>query len=519
MACYSGKNPVTDDERYAIWRWAKENGIDHGLPLDQVHDAIDKQFFNGMAPADWINDILSGRKTPFKTLADAAWKAQYNRRVITQQARDALRQQTLGPVQKYLGKLWSAPRSLATFGHGIVFPVTHGGDLAFRPQSWGLYIKGLLDTWTKSWSPAATERLLNNMKRQPLWDTAIRSGLDVGENSHPSGILGKGAGGPAARAWSILGALRFELWNREMERFTKPGMSREEVLDIGKNLAEWANHATGSGKGPIANIGGNILFGPKLTQSKLNRLFSDPAKTLQTFGNWKNATAGERAVALTRLSGLGQYVGAGLGMLAVNQGVLWATGQKQNVNFTDPTKGDWLAFKGGGLEWSAPGLHTELRTLGKIMAVSLMDDKDFQKKFPRQNKQAILAEIVGQYGLGKAHPAIQLGKEVLTGQDYFGRPMPWSPSKGSAFAPKYGWMEYALSHGPIPFTEPIKYTYDQLRKGGASALDALAIIKGAIITGVGATGVHIGPDYSAEPKPTLHQAVRQQRAAAALQGR
>jgi hypothetical protein len=519
MACYDGPNPVTDDERYAIWKWAKANGIDHGLPLDQVHDAINTHFFGGMAPPEWVNDILSGRKTPFRALADDAWKAQYNRRMITQQARDALRQQTIGPVQKYLGKLWSAPRSLATFGHGIVFPVTHGGDLAFRPQSWGVYVKGLLDTWSKSWSPAATERLLNNMKRQPRWDLGLRSGLDVGENSHPSGILSGGAKGPAARAWSILGALRFELWNREMDRYVKPGMSHEQVLDIGKNLAEWANHATGSAKGPIASLGGNVLFGPKLTQSKLNRLFADPVKTARTFANWSSASAGEKAAALTRLSGLAQYVGTGLGFLAVNQGVLMATGQKQNINFTDPTKGDFLAFKAGGLEWSLPGLHSEIKTLGKILATSLMGDKDFNKRFPKQNKQAILAEIFGQYALGKAHPAVQLGKEILTAQDYFGRPMPWSASPGTAYKPRYGSLEWAVTHGPIPLTEPIRYVYDQLRKGGASALDALSIVKGVILTAVGATGVHIGVDYSVEPKPTFHQAVRKQRAAAHLQGR
>ena len=50
------------------------------------------------------------------------------------------------------------------------------------------------------------------------------------------------------------------------------------MIEVGKNLAEWANHATGSAKGPISNLGGNVLFGPKLTQSKLNRMFSDPGQ-------------------------------------------------------------------------------------------------------------------------------------------------------------------------------------------------------------------------------------------------
>ena len=104
---------------------------------------------------------------------------------------------------------------------------------------------GLLNTWTKSWSPAATERLLDSMKRQPPWRRHFASGLDVSEGSHTDQILlgSKGKGSPGERAWSILKAMRFELWNHEMEKFTHPNMTQEQMLD-GKNLAEWANHAT-----------------------------------------------------------------------------------------------------------------------------------------------------------------------------------------------------------------------------------------------------------------------------------
>ena len=66
MACYSGPIPVTDDERIVIWKWAKENAIDQGLPIDKVGDAINEHFFGGQAKPEWITDILSGRKTPFK---------------------------------------------------------------------------------------------------------------------------------------------------------------------------------------------------------------------------------------------------------------------------------------------------------------------------------------------------------------------------------------------------------------------------------------------------------------------
>jgi hypothetical protein len=74
------------------------------------------------------------------------------------------------------------------------------------------------------------------------------------------------------------------------------------------------------------------------------------------------------------------------------------------------------------------------------------------------------------------------------------------------------------SHAPIPLTGSIRYVYDELRNGGASALDAVGIIKGLIVGGVGLTGVHMGPDYSMQAG-NLQKAVRRQRAAAALRSR
>jgi hypothetical protein len=506
--CYSGPIPVNDDERLAIWRWAKANGVDLGLPIEKVGDAINTHFFAGQGKPEWITDILSGRKTPFRELSNEAWKRQYNRRQITAQAKDVAGQQAMHPVLRGIQRMWNIPRSAAVFGHGLVFPVTHGGDLALRPKSWGVFMRGLLNTWTKSWSPAATERMLDSMKRQPLFDTALRSGLDVGERSGVNEAFTRKSS-VGSRAWSALTAMRFELWNNEMQKYINPDTPHAQVLDIGKNLAEWANHATGSAKGPISNLGGNVLFGPKLVQSKLSRLFSDPVKTIGTFANWNNASAGEKAAAWTRLSGATQYLGTGLGLLAANQGVLWATGQKDKdgknvqINFTNPMKGDFLAFKGGGLEWSIPGMHSEIRALGKILAVSFENSKEVNPR--NESKTALIAQELGNYALGKANPAIGVGKELLTGQDYRGKPLPWVPPKPTKSAktgkplkpglPPYGWSEYLLSHGPIPLQGPIRYVYDQLRAKGASAMDASAVIKGLIMTGVGATGMHISEDY------------------------
>lgn len=495
--CYSGPNPITDDERIGIWKWAKVNGIDQGMSFEKVGDAINQRFYNGVARPEWITDVLSGRKTPFRQQADAAWRAQYNRDVIVRQARDISRLQGIGPIGRAISKIWSAPRSLAVTGHSFVFPMSHAGDLIMRPRSWATFFTGTANLYRGAYDKAFVSRMLTDMQSRSLYETSLRSGLDVGPKSAPSGLLG-GHNEPLAKifgsshqAWDMLTVMRYQLWEKQMQKFIKPGMSQAEILDIGKNLASWANHATGSGKGPIASIpgAGNWLFGPKLTQSKLNRVIGDPIQTVRTFANWDAATSGQKAAALTRLSGAAQYAATYLGFLAVNQGLNMALKSGQNVNFTDPTKGDWLKFKIGGLEGGIPGLHTELRTLGQILATAYVGYTN-----PKQLRGASVADKMGtileRYGTGKLSPSAQLGKEVLTGQDWLGRPVPWSPQPGTPSKPRLDALRYLVDKLPIPMAGPLGYFYDKMKQNGSSALDATTIIKGLVIAGLGGTGLH-----------------------------
>jgi hypothetical protein len=72
---------------------------------------------------------------------------------------------SIGPAGKMLRTLWTLPRSVAVFGHGFIFPITHGGDLAFRPESWGTFIRGILNTYKSAFSKAHTGRVLDYMQR------------------------------------------------------------------------------------------------------------------------------------------------------------------------------------------------------------------------------------------------------------------------------------------------------------------------------------------------------------------
>jgi hypothetical protein len=539
MACYSGPNPVEDpEERMAIWKWAKANGIDHGLPFRKIHDAINAEFFGGAGRPEWINEILSGRKTPYRPLAEDAWRRQNNRRAIVKQASKYVEDYSKSLPAKAFEKLWSLPRGIATFLHGWVFPITHAGELLLRPFTWHKFFRGLLDTYSKSFSPGATERVLDAMRRNPNYDLARQSGL-VGEEgvgnliSNPPAWVSKAPKwvqnvfSQSSNAWNLLTKLRFDLWDYAMRKHLEPGMTHEERLAMGRQFADWANHATGTTTKAIPHAE-KVLFGPRLTASKFARL-GDIGKTAATFYRMRfdpqNVTPGEKAVAWTRVSGLTQYLVTGLGFLGANWGLNKVAGvpDKDNVNFSDPSRSDFLSFKAGGIRLSIPGLHSELKVLAQLMAIPFMDKKAIEAASYGKAKTAgdYFNKVLIEYALGKAVPNIGLAKEALTGEVFPARPAPWSLQPGTAKHPRMSWDEWLASHGPIIASEPARYVYEQLRKGGTGAFDAATIVKGLIISALGATGLHAAEAKEAPtPRPTpLRQAVRRQRAAQALQNR
>jgi hypothetical protein len=504
----------------AIWKWAKENAIDQGASLDKTTQMINQHFFGNQAKPEWISDILSGRKTPYRYVADKLWMAQAARRRIIQQAQELSSRRRTPALLKPINFLTDLPRKTATFGHAIVFPISHAGDLALRPSTWATFYRGLKNTYGGAFDPVTHARVMAAMENHPLFRMALESGLDVGAKSHESGLISGWLKGQSQRAWDMLKVMRFELWQRQMNRHMEPGMSHQQAVEMGKSIAGWANHATGSVKTSMGKAG-SLLFGPKLTASRIARLTIDPAQTVKTFLDWKNATAGERTAAKLRLSGAAQYVGSLGGFLIANQALLAVTGSKQNINFTNPAKSDFWKFKADGLEFGLPGMHSELRTIGQILGAAHMGSKELRG----ESRQSKINDIVGQYIMNKVNPAIGLGKDVLTAEDWQGRPMPWSDDPGkitkSGFdKTRLSWSEFASKQLPIPLQGPVGYFYKKLKDGGATALDASTIIKGLILSGMGATGLHVSEEPAAKPagkQQTLQQAVRRTRAAAQLQ--
>ncbi len=150
-----------------------------------------------------------------------------------------------------------------------------------------------------------------------------------------------------------------------------------------------------------------------------------------------------------------------------------------------------MTFKGAGVLGNIPGLHTEIRALSKILATSF----ESSRKLRGESRFANVAKIAGQYGMAKLHPTVQRGLEVGLGQNWLGRPLPWSKDPGTKAKPRLTWGEYAGSIGPIPLEGPIGYVYDHLKRTGMSSLDATGVVKGLVLSGLGATGVHVREDF------------------------
>jgi hypothetical protein len=175
-----------------------------------------------------------------------------------------------------------------------------------------------------------------------------------------------------------------------------------------------------------------------------------------------------------------------------------------------------------------PGLHSELRTIAQILEIPFINLKTIKEKSygTARSKQEYLGQLAIDYAFGKATPTIGLGKEIFTGEAFPKRPVPWSAEKGTPSQPRMGWAEYGLSHAPILATTPARYFFDQLRKGGMSAFDATAIIKGLIISAIGATGMHaaaekepISPEQAKINRAQVRQAAKREKAAQALRNR
>jgi hypothetical protein len=502
--CYPAqlKDPqFTPEEVKAIWEYSKTNYIDKGVDFDTTIKSVADDL--GMRS----NHIALAFTKPkaLRPITNEIYRRQSLRRDAIRQAKMVVRNINAPGYAKLASKIYNFPRSALTFGHWAVFPVTHAGDLVFRPTAWKSYFKGVFDAYRFA-GRAAHEAAMQDLVGSENYIIARRGGLVNDPQAEPQGIL-TSMSGPSRRGFDALKIMRQKLFDREWAKL-KP---EERTVETSKEISEMVNHSTGAytGKVPLAKI----QFAPQLTASKWARAIGDPIKTIKTFSNWKNASAAERAVAHRRVVNAAEFAATYAGFLAVNQGLNMALGSKDQINFSDPTKGDWLQFKiGGHIVGMGAGVREVYRLLGGIVMLGQKSRKELRGG----SSTAEITKTVGRYAMYKLEPTLGNTLEAVTGEDRLTqRPLPFSNEPGTSSKPKMSWTEYGMSHFvPIPLTGATREAYDSMRERGLSAADSTAILKAAGIAATEATGMR-NYEYKTFEKPAvkgvpnLHEAMKQ----------
>ena len=547
-----GKTPkFTVDESIAIWDYLREHYMDRNFT-----EAIASTGADMGLETTWVEEALTRTGQTRQLTAEAFRLASERRRAVTE-ARIWARTANDTPARKVLMTVWNIPRAEAILGHGGVVMFTHAGEHVYEPTDWGRWLtnfgrawrisgegmlSGVTDIRQRGLKARATsithERLMETMqakkpglmddgtpdyRTQVGYDYKIQGGLAIDpEHAYDDyqlygrlfGFVGK-AGNLGFDAVKFFRDEDFDhVWAKAPDsvKLNEDGTPNLPYL---KELASQINHASGVGNlglhGPMGSAVKSNLFAGSLTASKWARAVGDPAKASKTFANWKNATPQQKWLAKRTLKRAGYFLGTYTGSLLLNNAMLAGTKQKERVNFTDPTKPDWMRPVWGGktFEFSGNTLDALHFMLGAVAHASGLISTEERRGVKLGRQEQFWRDMV-RYGQGKLAPQTQIGMELGTGEDVTGKPLPGREDVRSRYMqmkrPGYTPMEYAASKGPIPLSELNAEVRQSLREQGVpdptanQILHAIFSPEGLTTWAIAMTGARVGKP-SPESRP------------------
>lgn len=500
---------LTPEERSAFWRYAKsigaDKGVDHATVVSQM-----AQKFN--MPERLIAQALDGPKTVRRASEEVRARQKASAQFLASNKRHLAQMDKTGSARIINFLSDGVRRSLLAF-HGPVIPAIHALDIA--PTNPVKFLRSYGRAFA-SLSEKAHENIQANLEGRKYFKLFSDAGLPIGRND--IGREGFPKQGWASRSMDAsMKPLRYELMEAKWEKIPES----EQTPQMLKFLAEQYAHATMSlvrgEKLEVATRGlRKVLLAPMMTPAKIAKSIIDPIKTISTFEravesklnkNIRPPTPEERTVAYNRLRRAATYFGVTLGALAVNKALLESLGSKQKVNLDKPIQGDFLAFKFAGRSLRVRGTMEIVALLAKLGALGTQ-----KYKYGQQTPE----DAIAKYGEYKLTPGIGLGKELMTGKDIFGRPVPWSKEEGSAKFPRKNIMEFTGEHLPIFFGHAVSAFHEVLRDQGVDTRQSMNVIRSvmrnpelarkaleeASLTGVAEFfGVNIQPDrYMNKPE-------------------
>lgn len=502
---------IKDDSVQQVWSLAKQYLQDGEDNLTDIAHKIATD--TGMS-VDEVRTKLAQPKGS-KPITDDMYAKMSRNRDLEASAKAWIQNQRTPGWQRVMQAVPRAFFKAKTMLHGTVWLVTHASPEIFKPNDWAQ----LFPNYFKAFKlmgihdgGAYHERMMQDLERDPNFITARRAGLEndpskqvddyqktwIGGWFNKLGLIGN-------RGFDGLKLLRQDLFNKAWNEMPDSMKTKDQA----KMLADSINHSTGATNAlnrlpqSVKEWSGFTFFAPRLVTSQWQWMLTDPAKAAKTLSSWDSATDAEKQFAIRQIKEKATVAGTYLTLLAANQAILNRSGSNQRVNFTDPTRSDYLKFKAHG---DALGIGTPYLGNARLL-VSMVNSirgapADYQK---REDIQSQLADEGEQYVRGKLAPFASVAADFLTHGDYEDRPMPFSNAKvkpslnRQGIYTRYSWPEYLSEQGTmIPVSDTIKEIW---RHQGMDET-TMDHWMGALMSGAvsGTTGARIGPDTNPSGK-------------------
>ena len=491
-----------------IWNYAKTEYVNKGeANLDKIAQGISEDF--GISK----RTVLEALKSPkgARRMSDAMYLQMSRLRGLENAARNWLiNQRTPG----WLRALRRVPRlffSAKVFGHGTVGMVTHAGAMMFDPAAAKPYWTNFARQYRLMVSAGYHESMMQALMNEPHFAMARRAGLAndpfryQDDYQNPKLTLGLGKIGLSGnRGFDCLKLLRQDRFNQIWNGLD----ASQQTPEMAKVIATGVNHATGivsaGSLGKFAEPASVAFFAPKLELSRWAFMIKDPVVAAKTFASWKDASASERMFAVSQLKEKARIAGSYFGLLALNQAILSSTDSKQKVNFTNPRKGDFLAFKIAGQEASvvSPMLHM-VGLFANLYRTATARRTRLESLTPRGQQ---MGEEIGQYARGKLSPFAQPIVDVAAQSDFMGRPLPFSTDRVPAYLRRQGigrwtWNQYLTQQfAPIPAEEAVREVWQSERMKESDMQKYIKAVSVFFLSG--GTGIRLQEDrrLAAQPK-------------------
>lgn len=513
----AAKRAFTAAERQAIWGFAKANFIDPaGIQFMDLSKAADRTAAAlGLEP-DLVRDVFAGPKNQ-KGISDEVYRNLGRRNTVVADARQWIAGENMPIAKKVLSTIIAIPRTVAVFSHANAM-ITHAGKnlpvavaekilktagLVDTAPTWDAYATAFIKNFEFFWSKdrvaihaAAMEQVVND----PMYRRALRAKLQVRPSAMEdySSYMAQAADSPLLKGLGItdflhrgnmamdsLKVFRMEWFKEHAAQFNDLQGAEQKGADAA--MASLANHISGYvdiGHGALPGIVRQAAFAPGLEASRWAWM-GDYSKAVRTAASWDKSSPGDRAAVKVMAARAGQFAGTLVAALIANQAFLKATGSDQEINFLHPEGTDWMRFKAASHTFDPLGGQLQpLRLISRMAMIATQD---------KVNPADAVWSEVGTYLSGKATPAWDIGKELISGKTFGGKPLPWSNVKSKQ--DNITATELFLSHAPIPASEAARSFYDQI-EGQVSPDVAAALMNATFAGAVGYLGVKEG----AEPK-------------------